>query len=77
LRYDEAAAHWADYGHQLERARALLGAGRCHLALGRPESQLRDRDARIVLASLNAKLLPAEADIGLRDTTTQRHHRRG
>jgi len=79
LRYDEAAAHWADYGHQLERARAraLLGAGRCHLALGRPESQLRVRDARIVLASLNAKLLLAEADMGLRDTTTQRHNRRG
>ncbi|HWD44251.1 MAG TPA: adenylate/guanylate cyclase domain-containing protein [Actinomycetota bacterium] len=77
LRYDEAAAHWADYGHQLERARALLGAGRCHLALGRPESQLRVRDARIVLASLHAELLLAEADIGLRDTTTQRHNRRG
>jgi hypothetical protein len=76
-RYDEAAAHWAEYGHQLERAQALLGAGRCHLALGRPESQLRVRDARIVLASLNAKLLLAEADIGFRGTTTQRHNRRG
>jgi class 3 adenylate cyclase/tetratricopeptide (TPR) repeat protein len=76
LRYDEAAARWADYGHQLERARALLGAGRCLLALGRPEGQLRLQDARAVLAALNAKPLLAEANAALRDTSTPPYNRR-
>ena len=57
LRYDEAAAHWAAYGHRLEQARALLGAGRCLLALGRPEGQDRLRDARTVLVELHAEPL--------------------
>jgi class 3 adenylate cyclase/tetratricopeptide (TPR) repeat protein len=63
--YDEAAARWAGYGHPLERARALLGAGRCLLALGRPEGRLRLRDARSVLATLDAGPLLAEADAAL------------
>jgi class 3 adenylate cyclase/tetratricopeptide (TPR) repeat protein len=73
VRYEEAAAHWADYGHQLERARALLGAGRCLLALGRSESQLRLEDARTVLARLDARPLLAEADAALGNTTALRH----
>jgi hypothetical protein len=55
-RYDEAAAAWAGYGHRLERARALLGAGRCLLALGRPDGQRRLEDARAALAALGADL---------------------
>jgi hypothetical protein len=62
LRYDEAAAAWTSYGHQLERAHALLGAGRCLLALGRPEGQLRLREARTVVATLHAGALLSEAD---------------
>jgi class 3 adenylate cyclase/tetratricopeptide (TPR) repeat protein len=75
LRYDKAAACWADYGHQLERARALLGAGRCLLALGRPEGRHRLQDARAVLAWLNAGPLLAEADAALGNTTALRQTR--
>jgi len=58
--YDEAAARWADYGHQLERARALLGAGRCLLALGQPAGRQRLRDAHTALTALHAGPLLAE-----------------
>ena len=66
--YDAAAAGWAGYGHQLERARALLGAGRCLLALGRPGARLRLQDARGALAALHAEPLLAEADAALGGT---------
>ena len=75
--YDEAAARWADYGHQLERARALLGAGRCLLALGRPEGRLRLQDARAALLALNARSLLAEADAALTGTAAVRSNRSG
>jgi tetratricopeptide (TPR) repeat protein len=61
-RYDEAAACWADFGHPLERALALLGAGRCLLALGRPEGRARRQAARGLLATLGAGPLLAEAE---------------
>jgi hypothetical protein len=32
--YEDAAAGWADYGSVLGRAEALLGAGRCLVAVG-------------------------------------------
>jgi len=54
LRYQEAAAGWAGYGHRLEQARALLGAGRCLLALGRPEGRAQLQSARALLAELGA-----------------------
>jgi hypothetical protein len=75
--YDEAAARWADYGHRLERARALLGAGRCLLTLGRPEGRLRLQDAHTALMALNAQPLLAEADAALGNTTALRYNRRG
>lgn len=74
--YDEAAARWADYGHQLERARALLGAGRCLLILGRPEGRLRLQDAHTALMALNAQPL-AEADAALSSATALRYNRWG
>ena len=61
-RYDEAAARWADFGHQLEQARALLGAGRCLLALGRPEGRARLQAASGLLEKLNAGPLLAETE---------------
>ena len=73
--YDEAAARWADYGHQFERARALLGAGRCLLTLGRPEGRLRLQDAHAALTALNAQPLLAEADAALSNTTALRYNR--
>ena len=65
-RYDEAAARWTEYGHQLERARALLGAGRCLLALGQPAGRQRLQDARTTLTALHAGPLLAELERRLR-----------
>jgi tetratricopeptide (TPR) repeat protein len=76
LRYDEAAAPWTAYGHQLERARALLGAGRSLLALGRPEGRRRFQDAQPILAALHAEPLLAEVNAAPDDTTTLRYNRR-
>ena len=75
--YDKAAARWADYGHQLERAGALLGAGRCLLTLGRPEGRLRLRDAHTALLALHARPLLAEADAALDSTTASGSKRWG
>jgi tetratricopeptide (TPR) repeat protein len=74
-RYQEAAACWEGYGHQLERARAALGAGRCLLALGRPEGRLRLQAAHTVLVTLDAKPLLAEVNAALA-TSAPRHDRR-
>jgi tetratricopeptide (TPR) repeat protein len=74
-RYDEAAARWAGYGHQLERARALLGAGRCLLALGRPGGRAQLQSAHSLLAALGAGPLLAEADAALGRTPAAREHR--
>jgi class 3 adenylate cyclase/tetratricopeptide (TPR) repeat protein len=63
--YDRAAAGWAGYGHRLERALALLGAGRCRLALGHPDGPRRLGAARATLAALGARPLLAEADAAL------------
>ena len=75
-RYEEAAARWGDFGQQLERARALLGAGRCLVAVGRPEGRDRLQSAGRLLATLNAGPLLAEANAALRRSTTARHARR-
>jgi tetratricopeptide (TPR) repeat protein len=75
-RYDQAAAAWAGYGHRLERARALLGAGRCLLALGRPEGRRRLEDARTLFATLNAGPLLAEVDAALKTPTARGHQPR-
>ena len=47
--YAEAAARWQEFGNVPERAYALLGQGRCLLALGRPGSRAAaPRGARAV-----------------------------
>jgi hypothetical protein len=74
-RYDEAAARWADFGHQLERARALLGAGRCLLTVGLPEGRVRLQAARSLVATLNAGPLLAEVDAALRTITARGNQR--
>jgi tetratricopeptide (TPR) repeat protein len=76
LRYDEAAARWADYGHQLERAQALLGAGRCLLALGRPDGRVQLQSARTLLTTFNAGPLLAEVDAALRTIAARGNQRR-
>jgi len=60
--YERAAAGWAGYGHRLERALALLGAGRCLLALGLPEGRARLEAAGELFAGLGAGTLRAEAE---------------
>jgi len=75
-RYDEAAARWGDFGQRLERARALVGAGRCLVAVGRPEDRDRLQSAGRLLATLNAGPLLAEANAALRRSTTARRARR-
>jgi hypothetical protein len=72
LRHDEAAARWAGYGHRLEQASALLGAGRCLLALGRPQGRRRFKDAQAILAALHAEPLLGEIAAALGEATTLR-----
>jgi class 3 adenylate cyclase/tetratricopeptide (TPR) repeat protein len=76
LAYDEAASRWGNYGHRLEQAWALLGAGRCLLALGRPDARRRLRDSRAALAALRAAPLLAEVDAALGVTAALGRNRR-
>jgi tetratricopeptide (TPR) repeat protein len=76
LRYDEAAARWDAYGHQLEQARALLGAGRCLLTLDRPGGRHRFNDAQGILSTLKAEPLLDEIDTALGNPTTPRYNQR-
>jgi class 3 adenylate cyclase/tetratricopeptide (TPR) repeat protein len=60
--YQEAVERWTEFGHVIERGRALLGAGRCLLGLGRAaEAAARLENAREVFESLGARPLIAEA----------------
>ncbi len=62
-RYEDAALRWAAFPSVLEHALALAGAGRCLLALGRPnEAAERLGVARQLYASLEAAPLVGEAD---------------
>jgi len=61
-RYERVAEDWAGYGHILERGQALLGHGRCLLALDRPEAGAVLRDARGLFVALGATPLVDETD---------------
>ena len=61
--YAGAAEGWAAFPHVFEHAHALLGAGRCLLALSRePEARERLLEARELFASLDAAPSIAETD---------------
>jgi class 3 adenylate cyclase/tetratricopeptide (TPR) repeat protein len=60
--YGQAAQGWAEYGFVLERALALLGAGRCGLALGQVDAKGALAAARELFAQLDAGPLGAETD---------------
>ena len=61
--FEELATSWADYGHVLEHALALYGAGRCLLSLGRnDEAAARLGEAREILVDLGATPTIAEID---------------
>ena len=61
-RYAHAARGWQAYGHVLEHGQALLGLGRCRLALREPGTEQTLTEARRLFAQLKAAPLLAEAD---------------
>ncbi|HEX2090121.1 MAG TPA: adenylate/guanylate cyclase domain-containing protein [Actinomycetota bacterium] len=62
--YAEAADRWKGFGYVTEHALALLGRGRCLVALGRvTEAREPLREARDIWARLDAKPALAETDL--------------
>jgi class 3 adenylate cyclase/tetratricopeptide (TPR) repeat protein len=59
-RYAEAAERWGGFGVLPERGHALLGRGRCLLALGSPAAREPLRQARAVFVRLGAHPLVAQ-----------------
>jgi tetratricopeptide (TPR) repeat protein len=61
--FGDAAQRWNEYGHVLEHAQALAGAGRCLLALGRTDEASRSlQGAREIFVGLGATPLIAALD---------------
>ena len=61
--FADAAARWHDFGVPYEEGHALLGQGRCLVALGRaPEAAAPLAAAREIFARLGAKPALAETD---------------
>jgi class 3 adenylate cyclase/tetratricopeptide (TPR) repeat protein len=61
--YEETAERWAEFGFVLEQGYALLGAGRCLLALRDPvRAAKRLQKARDIFESLGARPLVGEAE---------------
>jgi class 3 adenylate cyclase/tetratricopeptide (TPR) repeat protein len=70
--YGTAADGWEQFSFRLGRAEALLGAGRCLLALGRAdEARTPLADAREIFAALRARPSLAEVDALLDDGSLQ------
>ena len=59
--YAEAAGRWLRFGNVPERAYALLGQGRCLVALGQP-AELPLTEAGNLFASMGYKPARAETD---------------
>lgn len=71
--YNDAAGRWNEYGLVLEEGQALLGAGRCLLALGRqPEASSKLRDAGKIFTALRTLLLLRETEGYLEQATFRR-----
>jgi class 3 adenylate cyclase/tetratricopeptide (TPR) repeat protein len=67
--YAEGASRWERFGVVPELAFALLGQGRCLVALDLPEAAEVLRAARVIFAQLSAKPALAEADALLQRRT--------
>jgi len=67
--YADAAERWLEFGNVPERAYALLGQGRCLVALGQPEAGEPLRAAHDVFAGLGYKPALAEAEVLLVEQT--------
>ncbi|MFN2469606.1 MAG: hypothetical protein ABR583_01160, partial [Gaiellaceae bacterium] len=62
--YGEAAARWNEFGFALEQGQALLGAGRCLLALGAvPAATVQLTAAQALFDQLGACPLAGEAGL--------------
>ncbi len=71
--YEEAAERWTEFGFVLEQGQALLGAGRCLLALDRPEeAALLLQSAREIFETLGARALARDARVGLEQSASLR-----
>jgi class 3 adenylate cyclase/tetratricopeptide (TPR) repeat protein len=66
--YAEAAGRWREFGNVPERAHALLGRGRCLLALGEPRADEPLREARDLFASMGYVPALAETELLLEQT---------
>jgi hypothetical protein len=60
--YGEAAMRWQSFGSVPERAYALLGEGRCLVALGQPAAERPLDDARQLFQSMRYKPALAETE---------------
>jgi hypothetical protein len=60
--YAEAAERWRGFSDVPERAYALVGQGRCLLAVGRPGAEEPLREARELLDSMGYRPALAEAE---------------
>jgi hypothetical protein len=68
--FADAASRWHDFAAVYEEAHALLGQGRCLVALGRaPEAAVPLASARVIFARLGAKPALVEVDRLLDDVS--------
>ena len=70
--YAEAAARWRQFGNVLEHAHALLGEGRCLLALADPAAEQPLRQAAELFNSMSYRPALAETEALLEQTTAPR-----
>ena len=68
--YGDAARRWHEFENAPERAYALLGYGRCLLALKRPIAGATLREARDQFASIGYKLALTETDTLIAETSS-------
>ena len=67
--YAEAAARWQQFGNVRERAYALLGQGRCLVALEDPAAEQPLRQAAELFSSMGYRPALAETEALLEQTT--------
>jgi tetratricopeptide (TPR) repeat protein len=70
--YAEAAERWREFGNVPEHAYALLGQGRCLLALGRPGTEKPFREARDLFATMGYRPALAETEALLEQMASAR-----
>jgi hypothetical protein len=67
--YAEAAGRWKMFGNVPERAYALLGHGRCLVALGQPGAEHPFHEARTLFASMGYKPALEETEVLIKRAT--------